>query len=111
MAPATRAAIHNVNSRNGLWFMGSLSLLPERQRARVARELTPDRDIGKIGMARGAAERHQRAEAAPVPQLALAALDRAQAHELAIDLPARHGEEQGGGAGIAAHDVDAEPQH
>src|SRR5437588_8473009 len=62
-------------------------------------------------MARGAAEGHQRPKGLLVVEIALAALDRAQAHKLAVELAALHGEEERGGAGIAAHDIDVEPEN
>jgi len=45
------------------------------------------------------------------PEVALAGADRAQAHHLAVELAALHGEKQRRGAGIAAHDIHIEAEH
>src|SRR5262249_37950661 len=76
-----------------------------------ARELAADRHVRKLRMPPGAAERHQRPKGASHPQIALAGAHRAQAHHLAVELAALHGEKQRRRAGVAAHDGHVEAEH
>jgi hypothetical protein len=83
-------------------------------KARASASAASSRPVGMSGSSGRRAVRpnwQERAEGAPVPQIALARPDRAQADHLTIQLPALHGQKQRRRAGIAAHHVHMQAEN